>query len=265
MRRKPVKIWQIILCALAVVLLIVLFQVFQKSDAISYDDGLFSQQAANSIQSNTGREDVRVLSFTYNNNEKENFLLKIAAQDEGERTLIYQVQYYEGDSGMPYRMNQTDDTLDTYAQAPTLSDYFSLLRVLQDNREAVFELYKEQAEKGKDESFCQLDLRDCLHTDAVLLYRVTKTVSLESSDSEESSQTSEKEEETNKVTESHSVTAEELAEADIDFWQMDGSGVHKVDGDKVQVGNNSILLYRVSQVGDQMTEELLAVLVTKNQ
>ena len=41
--------------------------------------------------------------------------------------------------------------------------------------------------------------------------------------------------------------------------------MHKVDGDKVQVGNNSILLYRVSQVGDQMTEELLAVLVTKNQ
>lgn len=270
MRRKPVKIWQIILCALLVVLVIVLFQVFQKNDAISYDDGLFSQQAANSIQKNTGREDVRVLSFTYNNNEKENFVLKVAAQSEGERTLIYQVQYYEGDSGMSYRMNQTDDTLDTYSQAPTLSDYFSTLRVLQDNREAVFEQYKKQAEKGKDESFCQLDLRDCLHSDAILVHRVTETVSLDSSETEESTQsstesgsseTSEKKE-TNTVTESRSVTAAELTGEDIDFWQMDASGVHKIDGSKAQVGNSSILLYRVSQVDDQMTEELLAVLVT---
>lgn len=153
MRRKPVKIWQIILCALAVVLLIVLFQVFQKSDAISYDDGLFSQQAANSIQSNTGREDVRVLSFTYNNNEKENFVLKIAAQDEGERTLIYQVQYYEGDSGMPYRMNQTDDTLDTYAQAPRFLIIFLCCEFYRTTGMPFLSCIRNRQKKGKTKVF----------------------------------------------------------------------------------------------------------------
>ena len=61
MRRKPVKIWQILMCAALVVLVFVLFTLFQKSDSIAFQDGVFSQQAADSIRKNTGCEDVRVL------------------------------------------------------------------------------------------------------------------------------------------------------------------------------------------------------------
>ena len=48
MRRKPVKIWQILMCAALVVLVFVLFTLFQKSDSIAFQDGVFSQQAADS-------------------------------------------------------------------------------------------------------------------------------------------------------------------------------------------------------------------------
>lgn len=266
MRRKPVKIWQILMCAALVVLVFVLFTLFQDSDSIAFQDGVFSQQAADSIRKNTGCEDVRVLSFTYNNNEKENFVLKVAAQKEGERTCIYQVQYYEGDSKMPYHMEKTDDTLDTYTQEPRVEDYFSILRRLRDQRRALFEIYSEEAKPAEGESFCQLDLRDCVHPDSILIRRVTRVIDLtESSASEPSGESASQEESDSSegggspVLELVSGSAGDVQGMDLDFWRIQ-DGVYEQSGGDTEIGTNTVLLYRVSQEKDRMTEELIAVL-----
>ena len=46
---------------------------------------------------------------------------------------------------------------------------------------------------------------------------------------------------------------------DLDFWRIQ-DGVYEQSGEDTQIGTNTVLLYRVSQEKDRMTEELIAVL-----
>lgn len=175
-RRRPVKIWQVVLIAVIVIGIFLVMALMQGNYNIPNPEDPFSQQSLEKVESLAGsEEELYATGFTYSNSEKETFVISLSAPGENGRYQHWNLVLYTEDGRMPYRMERRDTDVIVPTGSVLLSKLFPQLNVFREQKEEVFGLFKEEAKAQKEETGVQLDIRDHFGEDDLLLKRESAT------------------------------------------------------------------------------------------
>ena len=175
-RRRPVKIWQVVLIAVIVIGIFLVMALMQGNYNIPNPEDPFSQQSLEKVESLAdSEEELYSPGFTFSNSEKETFVISLSAPGENGRYQHWNLVLYTEDGRMPYRMEKRDTDVIVPTGSVLLSKLFPQLNVFREQKEEVFGLFKEEAKAQKEETGVQLDIRDHFGEDDLLLKRESAT------------------------------------------------------------------------------------------
>lgn len=189
-RRKAVKIWQVLLIIAIVLTAFIIMALVQGNYNLPTPETPFSQEVLEKIEGISGsRDDLYATAFTFpeGNQEEERFVISLSGAGESGRRQTWNVIYYNQDGQMPYRMEKTEAVLELPEGAEPLEGLFPRLGAFWENRKTVFALFPDEKKAAKGETDVQLDVRDRFGEDDLLLKR--ESVSALAAESESSSST----------------------------------------------------------------------------
>ncbi len=253
-RRRPVKIWQVVLIAVIVIGVFLVMALRQGNYNIPNPEDPFSQASLEKVESLAGsQEDLYATGFTYPNSESETFVLSLSAPGENGRRQNWNLILYAEDGRMPYRMEKGDTDLEVPEGSRPLSELFSQLDAFREQKKEVFGLFQEQAKAAKGEEGVQLDLRDRFGEKDLLLKRESAALSTASpSPTPESSGKQESEKKESRI------ALTEPAEGVVTVT-ISGGEVSKAPYEPGDCTENSFALYRSGEKDGVYTETLLAI------
>lgn len=256
-RRRPVKVWQVVLIAIIVIGVFLVMALMQGNYNIPNPENPFSQESLEKVESLAGsEEELYATGFTYSNNEKENFVISLSAPGENGRYQHWNLILYTEDGRMPYRMEKRDTDVVVPVGSVLLSDLFPQLNLFRQQKDKVFELFAEQTKAQKEETGVQLDLRDRFGEEDLLLKRESATElatsSPAASPTPESSQQPER-----GVKETRIALTEK--EDTLFTITVSTEGVSKDPYEPGDCNENSFTLYRSGKKDGIYTETLLAI------
>lgn len=253
-RRRPVKVWQVLAIAAVVVCVFLFFALRQSQYNITQTEKPFSQTVLEQVKKIAGSEDdLYATGFTYNDSEDETFVISLSAPGRNGRRQEWNLIFYQADGRMPYRMEKADEVLSLQEDAQKLDELFPLLERFREEKDEVFGLFQKEKEAQKGEDSVQLDIRDWFGEDDLLLERETVTQTGEdSSEGETSSQPEE-----SKKQEKRASLDEEVS--GLVTVTVSESGVEKKAYQPSDCDENSFMLYRSARNDEISTEKLLAI------
>lgn len=256
-RRRPVKVWQVVLIAVIVIGIFLVMALMQGNYNIPNPEDPFSQASLEKVESLAGaEEELYATGFTYLNSEAETFVLSLTGPGENGRHQNWNLILYTEDGRMPYRMEKRDTDVTIPAGSVLLSELFPKMNLFRDHKGEVFKIFEEQAKAGKEETNVQLDLRDRFGEEDLLLKRESSTeLSTAASGAEPTPESSG--EETSGVKETR-IPLTEKAENVITVT-ISSEGVSQKAYQPGDCGENSFVLYRSGNTEDKCIETLLAV------
>lgn len=187
-RRRAVKIWQVLLIIAIVLVVFMIMALVQGNYNLPTPDTPFSQEVLEKIKGISGsKDDLYVTAFTFpeGDEEEDRFVISLSGAGESGRRQTWNVIYYNKDGQMPYRMEKTEAVLDLPEGAKPLEELFPQLGAFWENRKAVFALFPDQKKAAKGETDAQLDVCDRFGEEDLLLKR--ESVSALATESESSS------------------------------------------------------------------------------
>ena len=226
-RRRPVKVWQVLAIAAVVVCVFLFFALRQSQYNITETKKPFSQTALEQVKQIAGSEEgLYATGFTYNDSEDETFVVSLSAPGRNGRQQNWNLIFYQADGRMPYRMEKADE---------------------------VFGLFKKEKEAQKGENSVQLDIRDRFGEDDLLLERETAMqTGTDSSEGETSSQSEDSQNQEKRVSLDEEVSG-------LVTVTVSESGVEKKAYQPGDCDENSFVLYRSARNDEVSTEKLLAI------
>ncbi len=253
-RRRPVKVWQVVLIAVIVLGVFLVMALQQGNYNIPNPEDPFSQASLEKVESLAGsQEDLYATGFTYSNSEAETFVLSLSGPGENGRRQNWNLILYTEDGRMPYRMEKGGTDLEVPEESVLLSELFSRLKVFREQKKEVFGLFQEQAKAAKGEESVQLDLRDRFGEEDLLLKR--ESPSLASASPSPTPESSGKQESQKKESR---VSLTEPAEG-ITTVTISGDKVSQAPYEPGDCTENSFVLYRSGEKDGVYTETLLAI------
>lgn len=260
-RRRPVKVWQVIVIAGVVVAVFLVLALMQSNYNVPYHDDPFSQAALEKIQSLAGTDDdLYACDMTYNDSEDETFVVSLSSPGNNGRRQNWNLICFAKDGQMPYRMEKKDTPVSIPEGAVPLSGLFDQMRLFRSNRQEVFGLFEKEKKVQKGESVVQLDLRDRFGETDLLTRRVSPAALTEASSQESAEETPKPKEEDQAeqgIEETRIALTEEIK--GISTVTVSKDGVEQAAYQPGDCGENSFLLYRSSLQEKQWEETLLAV------
>ena len=246
-RRRPVKVWQVLAIAAVVVCVFLFFALRQSQYNITQTEKPFSQTVLEQVKKIAGSEDdLYATGFTYNDSEDETFVISLSAPGRNGRRQEWNLIFYQADGRMPYRMEKADEVLSLQEDAQKLDELFPLLERFREEKDEVFGLFQKEKEAQKGEDSVQLDIRDWFGEDDLLLERETVIQTGEDSSERESEKQENRASLDEEISGLVTVTVSE-------------SGVEKKAYKPGDCDENSFVLYRSARNDEISTEKLLAI------
>lgn len=252
-RRRPVKVWQVVLIAVIVIGIFLVMALRQGNYNIPNPEDPFSQASLEKVESLAGSgEDLYATGFTYSNREAETFVLSLSGPGENGRRQNWNLILYAEDGRMPYRMEKGNTDLEAPEGSVLLSELFPRLDSFREQKKEVFGLFQEQAKAAKGEENVQLDLRDRFgETDLLLKRESSSLTSASPSPTPESSGEETQKKETR-------IPLDQPAEG-ITTVTLSGDKVSQAPYEPGDCTENSFALYRSGEADGVYTETLLAI------
>ena len=101
-KRKPVKVWQVLLIAGIIVVLYFILALRQTQYNVTPADKPFSAEALASVGKIAGStDDLYATAFTYNDSETETFVISLSAPGQNGRRQNWNLICYQKDGPMP--------------------------------------------------------------------------------------------------------------------------------------------------------------------
>lgn len=256
-RRRPVKVWQVVLIAVIVIGIFLVMALMQGNYNIPNPEDPFSQQSLEKVEDLAGSgEELYATGFTYSNSEKETFVISLSAPGENGRYQHWNLILYTEDGRMPYRMEKRDTDVIVPAGSVLLSELFPQLNIFREQKEEVFGLFKEEAKAQKGETGVQLDLRDRFGEEDLLLKRESATkLAAASSNASPTPESSEQEDKGVKETR---IALTEKSDTLVTVT-VSKEGVSQAPYQPGDCDENSFVLYRSGDKDGVCTETLLAI------
>lgn len=251
-RRRPVKVWQVVLIAVIVLAVFLVMALRQGNYNIPNPEDPFSQASLEKVESLAGsQEDLYATGFTYSNSEAETFVLSLSAPGGNGRRQNWNLILYTEDGRMPYRMEKGDTDLAVPEGSVLLSELFPQLDIFREQKDEVFGLFQEEAKASKGEEGVQLDLRDRFGEEDLLLKREFSSLASASPTPEASGEQEAQKKESR-------ISLSEPAEG-IATITLSGDKVSQAPYEPGDCTENSFALYRSGEKDGVYTETLLAV------
>lgn len=253
-RRRPVKVWQVLAIAAVIGAVFLFFALKQNQYNVTETEKPFSQTALEQVEQIAGsKEDLYATGFTYNDSEDETFVVTLSAPGRNGRQQNWNLIFYQADGRMPYRMEKADEVLSLQAGAQKLDELFPRLERFREEKDEVFGLFKKEKEAQKGENSVQLDIRDRFGEDDLLLERETAMqTGTDSSEGETSSQSEDSQNQEKRVSLDEEVSG-------LVTVTVSESGVEKKAYQPGDCDENSFVLYRSARNDEVSTEKLLAI------
>lgn len=253
-RRRPVKVWQVVLIAVIVIGIFLVMALMQGNYNIPNPEDPFSLESLEKVENLAGsKEDLYATGFTYSNSEAETFVLSLSAPGQNGRRQNWNLILYTEDGRMPYRMEKRDTQLETPVGSVPVAEVFSQLDAFREQKGKVFGLFEEQTKAAKGETSVQLDLRDRFGEEDLLLKRESSALSAASpSPTPEAAEEQEPEKKETRIPLTQ--PAQELVTVTIT-----GEEVLQKPYEPGDCTENSFTLYRSGRKDGVYTETLLAI------
>lgn len=174
-KKKPVKVWQVLLIAGIIVVLFFILALRQSQYNVTPADKPFSAEALASVGKIAGStDDLYATAFTYNDSETETFVISLSAPGQNGRRQNWNLICYQKDGQMPYRMEKGETAFSLEEGAQLLDQLFPRLELFREQKNAVFGLFDGEAKAAEDETGVQLDVRGRFGETDLLTQRKTE-------------------------------------------------------------------------------------------
>lgn len=256
-RRKAVKIWQVLLIIAIVLIVFMVMALVQGNYNLPTPEMPFSQEVLEKMESISGSQDnlyATAFTFPEGDQEEERFVISLSGAGESGRRQTWNVIYYNQDGQMPYRMEKTEAVLDLPEGAEPLEGLFPRLGAFWENRKTVFALFPDEKKAAKGETDVQLDVRDRFGEDDLLLKRESASALAAESESSSSTASNAEKQEPSETRIALDKEAEGIATVTIS-----GGKVTEKEYQPGDCTEESFVLYRSGVQDGIRTETLLAV------
>lgn len=256
-RRRAVKIWQVLLIVAIVLTVFMIMALMQGNYNLPTPETPFSQEVLEKMESISGSQDnlyATAFTFPEGDQEEERFVISLSGAGENGRRQTWNAIYYNQDGRMPYRMEKTEAVLDLPEGAEALEGLFPRLGAFWENRKTVFALFPDEKKAAKGETDVQLDVRDRFGEDGLLLKRESVSALAAESESSPSTASDAEKQESSETR----IALDKEAEGIMTITISGG----KVMEEEYQPGDcteESFVLYRSGVQDGIRTETLLAV------